>query len=109
MVRESEIRIRTYSRHVTLGTGVATDGLLVARHYVAVPACGVISGELPFERSMRRMACEARQSAIAFPKAGADRQQQRLMPCVPRIAQIRRAARRRRHPMTGPAQIVQLI
>src|SRR5581483_11045622 len=76
---------------------------------VAAFASGIVRSDTGFEGCVRRMTGNAIQTARALPKATTGREQERLVPRIPRVLEISRGARSGRHAVAISAEAVHVI
>ena len=94
---------------MAFGTGASGNLLPVSRRRMAISASGIVGRQPRFQSGMRRVTGYATQPSPALSKAGARRQQQRLVPGIPRIMKIRGVARRGGHPVAFAAEPIQIV
>ena len=104
MIGEAQVRRRLYARHMAAGAR-SRDRRLVYGRGVASFARGVVGGEVPLQRRVRRVAGEASQFPAAETRAGGEHQG--LVADIPRIAEIRCFIRAERHPMAAATKVVE--
>src|SRR5262245_24812705 len=102
MVSEDEVRLGFHTRHMASGAGASGRGELVPCLGVDLATGAVVIREVPPKRSMWIVAGQAAYPALAPAETRTGGQQRRLMTRVPRVAQVHRHSRRRRHTVALP-------